>query len=343
MKNIVLVARDAGPSQSFEVIARGIEAAGHCATCFLGHGKPLPDLYAMDEAVGKADAIMVGISSKAEAVAEEIHATVEAKMHRIPVAMFSDIYGCFTRPWSRKCVAGSDILFVTSVQEVELAKEFAPNAKIVHAPNPAWNTYFATEYSREEVRARLGIARGEKMVLVGGAKEMEKNFPLFTDVVVASRAFSNLHLVFTIHPAADHGPGTYSGVVKWSTHPVQFPAKELGFKTLQMIAGADLVVTAGGSTVTIMAACQRVHVVDLMHTLDELWWKELSGLDFWPPARQDVSWLARDERELAMGFQYLLDPKSRNAIEIRDAQETEFYPGCFDAGLDEIVRALAAL
>lgn len=334
--NIAIVAHDVGPTNALRLVGEELLKQGHFIKSSFGESAPR-DISAV---VTGADRLLLGISSTKESVSEELHAFKEAKRLGIPVAVFSDIYGAYSRSWEKDIVQGAGILFVIDEQEVEATKGYVgAQTNVVVAANPYWAEFFEAGVSRDEVRAQLGVQPEEKMILVAGAKELAKNVLLFNDVVMAARDFrQGLHLVLTIHPAAGHASTAYDDITKWSVHPTQFPSGTL--KTPQMIAGADLVVTAGGSTVSIMAACQRVHVIDLMHKLDGHWWKELSGLDHWPPAQLDVSWLARDEHDLSLGIERLLDPSNRDAAEIRDAQETEFYEGCFNVGLDTIVTEL---
>ncbi len=339
---IVIVTRDAGPSNTFRIVADALLREPGCTvSCFLGDGKPLPEgsLEKIDEALQGADWLLTGISSSADRVVEERHAALQAKLLGVHTAVFSDIYGAYHRPWSAEVVRGANLLFITDESERDVARTYVrPEATIVASGNPYWATFFATA-NRDVVRGRLGLSE-EKLVLISGSKELERNVGLFTDVVLAARRVERpLRLLFTAHPGADHPRELYRSVLRWSTHTAGFLESGISLSTQELFAAADLAVTGSGSTITLMAGCQRVPVIDHILPLDVLWWEELSGLSFWPPARISISRETRDVDGLSLGMHGLLNG---GAQAMKAQQEAVLTPEKFAGAADAIVSALTS-
>lgn len=341
---IAIVTQDVGPGNALQIIGERLVGLGHNVEMFLGMGKPLPEgsLERISGALVGADKLLISVSSSGERVLEERHAFKEAKRMGVPVAVFSDIYGMYHRPWFTDFMAWADVLFVIDEQEIQTARQYVgPATRIIHSGNPCWAEFFKATIGREEVRNKLGIAEDEKMVLAVGNKELERNVALYTDLVMAGREISQkLHLVLTMHPGANHTKDAYNGILKWSKHPVQFAGRETGLSSQEMIEGNDLVIAAGGSSVGIMAACRRRPVIDLIHEIDRLFWKELSGLDFWPPTRSGASQLAVGSTDLELAMKLLLKPDGEVLRQMLRAQETEFSLSKFGDGVDKVVAGL---
>lgn len=344
----VLVARDVGPSKSLDIIAGTLRVRGHTATAFLGEGKPFPDkLPQMSKELRAADCLVVGISSSTERVTEEKFAYSEAKRLDVPIAVFCDNYGTYHRLWwmmGDNFSNSPNSIFVLDESEVSAAKMYvADDTHIIATGNPYWETFFKVPLPCNEVRDRLGIKPEEKMLLAIGSKELERNVPLFTDLVLMAREQEEderVRVILTMHPGADHGEEVYSNLLRWCNCVRFAPSSQAMVSTQALITGSDIVVTSGGSSVGIMAICQRKPVIDLMHPIDDLWWKELSGLDFWPPAEYDASYYAIDGDDLGAGVSRILDSEDWLRQEMNDAQEEHFSLSAFKNATDAIVAEL---
>ncbi len=340
---IVIVTQDVGPGNSLRIIGEKLKSLGHNVEMFLGMGKPLPDgnLDKVSVALIGADRLLMSVSSATNRVLEERHAFTEAKRLGVPVAVFSDIYGMYHRPWFTDLMTKTDILFVTDEQEVETARRYVnATTRIIPSGNPYWTEFFKATVSRKEVRSKLGIKPDEKMVLAVGNKELERNVALYTDLVMTGRELEKIHMVLTMHPGADHGKDVYDGILKWASCPVQFAGRETGLSSQEMLTGSDLVVAAGGSSVGIMAACLRKPVIDLVHPIDQLFWEELSGLDFWPPTRFGASQLVKEPVDLELAMRLLLKPDSEVLRRMFRAQEANFSASKFENAVEKIVAGL---
>ncbi|MEK7505334.1 MAG: hypothetical protein AAB597_00350 [Patescibacteria group bacterium] len=347
--NITAVTQDVGNGNSLRLIGAHLEKMGHQVEGFFGGGKPLPEgsLERINESLKQADRLLVSFSSAESRTAEERHAMQEAVRLGVPIAVFSDIYGMYNRPWFSDLLPKAGLLFVIDENEVKTAESVVgPNTRIVHAANPYWAEFFKVKFDREEVRSKLGIDTDETMILVSGSKELERNRSLFRDVAmttVSVESLSNIKLrvVLTTHPGANHGQDAYEDILGSARPLVSFAPKETGLSTQDMVAGSDLVITGGGSTITLMAACQRVLVVDLMHDIDKIWWKELSGLGFWPPAKSGVSALAESLKDIGREILFLTKP-SAESERMRKIQREEFSLAKFENAAEKIASELVS-
>ncbi len=338
-----MAARDAGPGEAFRLIADTLSASGHTVQAFLGMGKPFPTeaLQEMSVALRDADVLLVGIASIEEQATEELIACEEARKLGVRIAVFSDIYGAYHRAWHNEVLMSADVLFVIDEQETDTARNYVRGkTQIIASGNPYWTSFFDNQTTREEVRSKLGIHNEEKMLMLVGNKEMERNMLLLNEVVFATNGMDEkFHIVITQHPGDAYPKDICKGITRWAEHPVQFTGRDCGFKSQQIITGSDTVITSGGSSVGIMAACQRKPVIDVMHSLDDVWWKELSGLNFWPPARQGSSRVVWSTELLHEALKSLQGDTAYIAYMAR-AQEEAFSLSKFDGALDKIVTSI---
>lgn len=342
---VVLVTRDVGNGNGLKLVAQGLGSHGHEIAAFFGEGKPMPEgsLGKIREALQGADWLLVSLSSTEERVAEEHFAMEKAILLGVRIAIFGDIYGSIHRSrWCGDCARHANLLTVVAEEEVAAARKYVgAHTQIVCTGNPYWAEFFKSAVCREEVRSKLGVGPGDKLIVAIGSKEPDRNRALYTDAVKAAGELGRgVQLILTLHPGADHGKDVYSDILAQSPVPVQLFGKG-DISSSVLIGGSDVVVTGGGSLVGVEAICRRIPTIDLIHDpLDKEWWRGLSGLDFWPPNRLGVSLLTRSVSDLAVAMKSLLDKRSEAAQKMLAAQEANFSLQMFQGATEKILRAL---
>ncbi len=342
--NLVFVTRDVGNGNALKPVAQLALASGHEVDTFFGEGKPFSaeTVAQMPMAVADADRLIVSLSSSEERVATERLATELAVRHGVPIVIVSDIYGMIHRSqWLGGFARHADLLTVVSESEVTSTESYVqPITTVVALPNPSWIDYFS-DPSETGVREKLGIRDNDMMVLVVGNKELVRNRKLLHALQSVTNKDPFVHFVITSHPGADHTMDQL-GFFGQSESNATFVPKG-GMSSFSILSASDLVITSGGSSMTMMAACRRIPVIDLMHDEDFRLWKELSGLDYWPPAQEGVSALVEDSNALGFAIEALLDEESVASQVMRHAQDRGFKREMFAGAARDILSAIEAL
>ncbi len=343
---VVLVTQDVGNGNALKRVHEALVRRGHMSTLFLGEGKPMPEgtLKKIDQALQGADWLIVSYSSARERITEERFAMEQATDRGVQIMMMGENYGTSYRgSWFGDLPRQIALLSVVSEPEVLPARaHVGEGTRIIQVPNPNWCTYFDTSYSREAVVEKLGIQSGSKMILGVGSKEEERNILLYGGIIEAGNRVedSNIEIIFTIHPGAKRGSGIYTDLLAESIHPVRFVGKEAGISSQEMLPRCDLVIVPGGSTVGVMACCQRRPVIDFINPVDREWWRDISGSDYWVPARIGASLLAENVSQLRDGMSALLDSGSAESERQRALQMENFKSTDFDGAAGQIVAEL---
>lgn len=341
MKKIVLVAMDAGPSDALTIVARKLTEQGHEVSTFFGNGQPFPEDVTdhIRDAIAESDNILIGLSSTEMRGYEELFAAKTALVQNKPFGFFCTTFGEFRRTWFQDVLKQADFLFVINEAEKHAAAEYAPAAIIVDSGNPQWADFFKPPMSRDEVRDHLGIASSQRMIMVGGSKELDRNISLFGKVVEACNKFgAPLHIVVGRHPGDRNNPQVYGETMATSYHPVKFLDQNMRSNTA--IAGADLVISSI-SAIGVTGACLRIPVIDVVTKLDKDWWETLSGFPTWEPIEQGASVAVATAEELANSIEaLLLDRESPSIPAMRTAQEKAFSLEAVQGAADAIIDTL---
>lgn len=341
----VFVTQDAGNSDMMAHIARVARKREHehVIDTFLGMGMSLADQRAeIEKAIKNASCLLVSLSSKPENVLDEIFAMKTAYANNVRFGIASDVPGMIHRSlWCGDAARNAAFLTVTSESEITSARKYvSTNTQIFAVRNPNVITYFTPAAVRDEVRAKLGVGEDEVMILGAGSKEDDRNEALIRDILLACNKLDvPIRIFFTLHPMAGQKGDTYAELITGSKHLATFDTA--GLKTDALLEGADIFMTAGGSTTGIRAACRRIPSIDLIHVpRDTVWWEGISGLDYWPLNRMGASALARNSEDLAGAITEFIDPANPATTAMRAAQEEHFKPEYFENAADEIIKLI---
>lgn len=284
---IVLVGRDTAPANALKKLQDYLaslsnEGGSYKVFDFLGNGQFTKE--SIGERVLTADVLLVGMSSSAKLAEKEIYAAETAVRANTPFGFYADTFGCHKRPWFAKLRDKASFVFVVNKKEAESAQELFPNAKIVASGNPMWEGFFTPRLSREEVRERLGIEDGQRMIFCPGGKLLAVNMQHFGGVISASHVLGmnpeDWKIVLATHPGDENYDGLfkfekkedsdeyeykrieniYKDLVKYSKVPVAVVSPSQ-MATSHMISGCDVVVESA-STIGIEAVCQRKPVIE---------------------------------------------------------------------------------
>lgn len=284
---IVLVGRDQAPAGALKKVQEYLASLSNDGNSykvldFLGDGQFTKE--SVGERVLTADVLLVGMSSSADLAEKEICAAETAVRAHTPFGFYADTFGCYKRPWFAKLRDKASFVFVVDKKEAESARELFPNAKVVASGNPMWEDFFTPKLSREEVRERLGVEDGQRMILCPGGKLLAVNMQHFGGVISAAHMLGmnpkDWKIVLAIHP----GDGNYDGLYKlekkkdsdeyehkrieniykdlaeYSKVPVVVVPKSQ-MPTPHIIPGCDVVVESA-STIGIEVVCQRKPVTE---------------------------------------------------------------------------------
>lgn len=346
----VLVARDIAPSGAFERLIPELEKNGFYVDSFLGKGKPLSEKrHEIETAIAVpgvngvahpvADVVVVGMSSSKELAEPEIAACETAIQANIPYGFYGDTYGCHERAregaWFGPFRERASFFFAINEEEANKAMKTFPSAdSVIATGNPLWEDFAFPKFSREEVRANLGLEPDEKFILSPGGKSPVVNILVWGNLIEAARILAaggrKIKLIFAPHPgdraiyalSVDQNPlGIYDDLVKFSPVPVQFTDKSV--KTSELVPGADLVVE-WGSTIGIEAAHLRIPVVSFATEIGKKRLMSTSGSEKLEPVELGVS-LGVSSREVLVNMLGQLLSGGPSAESLRKRQE-QVYP-----------------
>ena len=220
-KNVVLVARDAAPSRAFIKLEPVLRENGFDVSLLVGDGKPLAQTEEeIVSAVRGAHAVVLGMSSSEELARPEIVAGGHAWIAGIPYGFYGDVRRCWARAragaWFEDLAANASFYFGITQGDTDAAREVFPNARLFGTGNPLREEMAFARFTREEVRAKLGINPEEKLVLAPGGKLAAGNMAQWAVIMDALALFGDEHmilgvehkfqLILSVHPG-DITPG----------------------------------------------------------------------------------------------------------------------------------------
>jgi len=325
-KKIVLVGRDAAPSGCFERLEPILKRSGFEVCLFANKGKPL--LNSVEEvilAVSSADVVILGMSSSPKLAQYEIVAGESAKRAGVSYGFYGDTPRCWARArkgaWFEQLAQHAAFYFGVTQADADLSVEVFPNAQLVFTGNPLREEIAFSRFTREEVRTKLDITQGEKLVLAAGGKLTAGNMASWVLLMDALASLAKkgqcFQLIFAIHPgdrtpyavdtATQSEMRLYDELVSLSPVPTRIVGKNL-LTTSDIVPGADIIVEFGTS-IGIEGAYHDVPVVSLGFEILFRRLEQISGTRTLEVVESGLSELIiADVRKLTDTIDYLLTP-----------------------------------
>ncbi len=288
---ILFVAQDAAPSRAFQEFATaltGFEDRVRFETALLvADGKVFPATHAqITEAVLSSHFVLIGMSSMEKYARDEIFAAQEALRLGIPYGFYSDFPGCYNRTsfWPIEVAGGTSFYLAFNDTESRDARNTFTGATIYVVGSPQREKLAFPRYTRDDVRARLGIEPDERFALLAGGKSVFGNMCRVGTVLSALHYATKcskmkFRLLYSAHPgdmlprAVDQSNGKSIEVLKeiedGSMVPFKFVPGEKDLSTNDMITGADIVFFGLTGTSAIEAAYQRVPVIQISTAFEQ--------------------------------------------------------------------------
>ena len=177
--DILYVGEDLLESQILRELA--VKVVGHLPGAsqkmILGEGVAAPP-SANEEviaAVAGADLIIVTISNY---TMREALAASEAARTSKPLILVALGPRTWAKPEFTSLGKHVRAVFVADNDQARAAKIHFPHSSVTVTGIPIYETFAFPNFSRQEVRTKLGIAEDEKLVLLPGDKELTSNIPL---------------------------------------------------------------------------------------------------------------------------------------------------------------------
>lgn len=334
---VVLIAQDIAPSLAFEMLAVELASRGHDAELLIGKGKAFPvTLDEVRKTARNADIVVVGMSSSAKLAEPEVVACEEAILTVIPYGFYGDTYHCHERArngsWFATCRQNAEFFFAINEEEASAAKDVLinPNLVSVATGNPTWENYFFPKYTRQEVRAKYGVADDEVLALAPGGKAPVVNIMIWGLLVDAMAELERKSRIMVAYHPGDRTPyvvdpdkgnaqlNIYGDLKTFSPVPVEFLPSDV--KTSDVLPGADVVIE-WGSSIAIEAAHQRIPVISVSTEVGRKRTFSTSKTEKWEAVELGISEEARDLKDLKLMLeeltsdgairQYLLETQAR--------------------------------
>ncbi len=281
-KTICLLAHDAAPSQCFDQLELALRSKsdGIKTIKITGNGRPITNSRTeIVESVKQSNLLLLGMSSAPEFAESEIIVGAIARDLGIPYGFYSDMplcpYRARTGAWFQDLAESASFLFGLLPSDTRRIGSIFPNARSVNTGNPLRDTMAFPSLSRKEVREKLGIKAHEKLILAPGGKFVAGNSTIWTLIInalFASEFRKSAVVILSPHPGdtalrtVDSASGKklnfYEEIVADSPIQARYVTKDV-LTTLDMVAGADLVIEFTGSTS--ICACVPTHSSDSCH------------------------------------------------------------------------------
>ena len=365
-KRAVLVARDVAPSDCFNLLGPVLKERGFGVDLIIGNGKPLAKT--MEEialAASRANVVVLGMSSSAELARPEIVAGKAARNAGVPYGFYGDMLRCWARArpgaWFEELASSAAFYLGVTHRDADGAREVFPNAKLFCTGNPLREEMAFPRFTREEVRAKLGVVPGDRLVIAPCGKFAAGNMALWTVLMeaisflvdangfVMKKDGPRLQLVLATHPG-DRTPYAvdaetkkemklYEELVSLSPVPARIVGKDV-FPIHDLVAGADIIVQFDSSA-WVAGAYRGVPVVSLgLEVLFRRYEKAVGSRALEAVEDGLSEFVQADVHKLAEAIQRLLT--TAGSITMR-ARQHELYPRPTERGLAlrKIADALA--
>jgi hypothetical protein len=271
MSGVLLVAKDVGLAAPLAMVAAELAKIGVGSASFLRGGPSefvLNELTLYEDNHNYPDFVLTGMSSSPELSENELIALRIAQEEEIPFGVFSDTFGAWKgREWFEEYRQNATALFVLNEEEAAEARVKYPKAKVFGYGNPRWAEFFSPRMTRQEVRAKLGLAGGDIVVLVPGGKDLECNRLHFNAVISAcglGRRELGYVVVISLHPVDKNPRSEYEKLAEGDSSVMIMDNSVISAD--DMLPGVDAVVQSA-STVGVTAACQRIPVINFFTNL----------------------------------------------------------------------------
>lgn len=281
MNTVVCVARDAAPSRTFMKLEKTLQETGlFNVKLFVGDGKPITNsIEEIAGAVSNANLVLLGMSSSPELASPEILAGMWAMKHRIHYGFYGDIRRCWGRArqgaWFESLSEGAAFYLGVTQVDADAARKVFPNARLIGTGNPLREEMAFPKYSRDEVRAKLGVTPDNVVVLAAGGKLCAGNMAswaiLMDALVLTNKPLDLFQLILSTHPG-DRTPFAidketqkdlrlYNELAQFSPVATRVVSKD-EIATSDLVPGADVIVEFG-SSIGIEGAYQQVPVITI--------------------------------------------------------------------------------
>lgn len=264
MRTVVLVAQDASPSRSFQLLAPALEERGWTVHLFVAGGEPFAS--SPSEMVGRiaqAHVVLLGMASSAELAAPEIAAGEAARTLHIPYGFFGDTKNCWGRAskgrWFASLAPDASFYCGVSRKDAEEARQVFPKARVYGTGSPLREQSMISLPSRQEIRAQLKLDPEDFLILSPGMKFPAGNIVMWGMAMEAVGRLldPSIGLVLAPHPgdrtltAIDRATGKelaiYHEMTSFAWGPSPVTMIDPGAKASHLVAGADMVIEFGGS------------------------------------------------------------------------------------------------
>lgn len=322
-RRAVLVGHDGAPSKAFSMIKLELERAGWRVDAFLGVAEnnirlikqSLEEIWA---AIDQADIVLLGMSVPAKNAQREIAAAEYARKAGKPFGFYADTFGAAQRPWFSRLRKDARFLLVLDQEEADEAKRLYPDTTdVVVVGNHEFEDASFPTFSREGIRAKIGVEDDEKLVVVPGHKSVPISCFLLMGVVHALNQSLFDHrkyrVIFTPHPGDNVSPQIYAEPVLFTKAPVeimesgkkyvraeiedenlppderiQLVEKGGGYSIFDLISGADLMIESA-STFCMSAAILRVPVISVLTEVSKQRNVPVFGQREWKPVVKGIA------------------------------------------------------
>lgn len=325
---VVLLGNMVASCQAFNLLVPELQKRGADVVTYLANGKYYPmNLAHMLAHVRTSDVAILGTASSPDLAKEELAAAETAIACGVPFAFYADTYGTWNRQWFREATKSAAALFVINEDEAQRARAEFPNVNVVASGNPVWEGFAFPSVSRQEVRAKIGIADNEKLILCPFGKSFVVNILHaggVIDVLSQSSEISSCQVILAHHPGDKNPPEAYADLTISEDVLVRVVAKQ-EMTTSNILVGSDLVVESA-STLGIEAAHQRTPVISYFSEIALAHLERQTGSREWEPCKLGVSYLVQPGRRSLYGLIALLLGKDSYLRDELSKQQEAVYP-----------------
>jgi len=339
-RKIVMVGRDAAPSDCFNQLGPLLLEKGYEVELIVGNGKPLTvSSEQISSEVHSANLVLLGMSSSPELAEHEVFAGFEALEKGIPYGFYGDVPACWARAregaWFADLAKSADFYLASDEVSAGRASAVFPESTIrVATGNPLRESAKLASPWRQWVREQLGLEDKTKLILAVGGKFPAGNISLWSLLLEAIKLDSNFfdaQLLLATHPgdvgirAVDGQTGKDVGIYQQLANHSPVPTRVLTLQdkpgAMEVIVGADLVIEHGSTIGVVASYLQRPVITPRVLLLDEALFRESGSYDLELISNGASLFASANPSELAEVMVDALHDSSRQA-----AMQGRVYP-----------------